>query len=207
MTERMTLLLGGTGKTGRRVAAGLTARHRLSGSAPDLASRPFDWENPGTWPAALEGTEAVSTASVGSAPPREPSSAASRRPLHPRAIQPSIEQKEYRHAMDAPTTFGILVFAGVAMAQPSLPSDVSRPRTVASPEGGGASLSALADPEAGRCPAPWLRRNERFLGTAGRGTSGKLHRRGAGPARDGTLCLVQPSGTTRSRRPRTSEPS
>jgi uncharacterized protein YbjT (DUF2867 family) len=41
MTETTRLVLGGTGKTGRRVA------ERLSRSAPVL----FDWERPATWAA------------------------------------------------------------------------------------------------------------------------------------------------------------
>ena len=58
MTKRMTLVLGATGKTGRRVAGGLGARHQ-----PRLGSRsgnpPFDWENSATWPGALRDVEAV----------------------------------------------------------------------------------------------------------------------------------------------------
>jgi uncharacterized protein YbjT (DUF2867 family) len=49
----MTLVLGGTGKTGRRVAERLRAR----GVPVRIGSRsgepPFDWENQGTWEAAL----------------------------------------------------------------------------------------------------------------------------------------------------------
>jgi uncharacterized protein YbjT (DUF2867 family) len=54
-----TLVLGGTGRTGRRVAARLAARgvpvrpgHR--GGVP-----PFDWDDPATWPPALAGVGSV----------------------------------------------------------------------------------------------------------------------------------------------------
>lgn len=57
--EKPVLVLGGGGKTGRRVAERLTAR----GIPIRLGSRsgapPFDWENPAAWPAALEGASAV----------------------------------------------------------------------------------------------------------------------------------------------------
>ena len=50
-----TLVLGGTGKTGRRVAERLTRR----GMRVRIGSRSgmprFNWENPATWPAAVEG--------------------------------------------------------------------------------------------------------------------------------------------------------
>ncbi|MET4927443.1 NmrA family transcriptional regulator [Streptomyces sp. PSRA5] len=56
---RPTLVTGGTGKTGRRVAARLTER----GLPVRIASRggeiPFVWEEPDTWDAALEGVGAV----------------------------------------------------------------------------------------------------------------------------------------------------
>ncbi len=59
MVERTILVLGGTGKTGRRVAAGLRARHRpvRLGSRSGVPS--FDWEKPATWGGALQGVEAV----------------------------------------------------------------------------------------------------------------------------------------------------
>jgi uncharacterized protein YbjT (DUF2867 family) len=58
-TKGITLVLGGTGKTGRRVAERLQAR----GVATRIASRSsrsaFDWNDPDSWDAALEGvTEA-----------------------------------------------------------------------------------------------------------------------------------------------------
>jgi uncharacterized protein YbjT (DUF2867 family) len=59
MNSRTTLVLGGTGKTGRRVAERLRAR----GLAVRLGSRagtpPFDWEAPGTWPAVLQNAGAA----------------------------------------------------------------------------------------------------------------------------------------------------
>ncbi|MER8551284.1 NAD(P)H-binding protein [Mesorhizobium sp. M0976] len=54
-----TLILGGTGKTGRRLAERLTAR----GLPVQIGSRsgtpPFDWENSTTWEPALDGVGAV----------------------------------------------------------------------------------------------------------------------------------------------------
>src|SRR5688500_13165040 len=51
----LTLITGGTGKTGRRVADRLKAR----GHAVRIGSRsgapPFDWDDRATWPAALQG--------------------------------------------------------------------------------------------------------------------------------------------------------
>ena len=55
----LTLVVGATGKTGRRVAERLLA----SGVSVRLGSRSatprFDWEEPSTWPAALAGTSAA----------------------------------------------------------------------------------------------------------------------------------------------------
>jgi uncharacterized protein YbjT (DUF2867 family) len=54
-TTRPTLVLGGTGKAGRRVAEQLIAR----GMPVRVGSRPadlrFDWEDPATWRPALDG--------------------------------------------------------------------------------------------------------------------------------------------------------
>jgi uncharacterized protein YbjT (DUF2867 family) len=59
MKEKKLLVLGGTGKTGRRIAERLKAR----GCNVRIGSRngtpPFDWENPSTWAAAVDGIEAV----------------------------------------------------------------------------------------------------------------------------------------------------
>ena len=55
----LTLVLGGTGKTGRRVVARLTAQ----GEPVRIGSRsggvPFDWADPGTWAPALDGAKAA----------------------------------------------------------------------------------------------------------------------------------------------------
>lgn len=54
-----TLVLGGTGKTGRRIAAGLAAR----GASVRVGSRsgapPFDWSDEAGWDACLEGMDAA----------------------------------------------------------------------------------------------------------------------------------------------------
>lgn len=59
MSNDTTLVLGATGKTGRRVAA----RLRLSGIPVRAASRSseirFDWSNPASWDAALRGVSAA----------------------------------------------------------------------------------------------------------------------------------------------------
>jgi uncharacterized protein YbjT (DUF2867 family) len=57
--KNITLVLGGTGKTGRRVAERLTEL----GVPVRIGSRSrtpkFDWENQSTWAAALENVRAV----------------------------------------------------------------------------------------------------------------------------------------------------
>lgn len=54
--HQLTLVLGATGKTGRRVLDRLDA----AGVPTRAGSRPhFDWERPETWPGALEGVAAV----------------------------------------------------------------------------------------------------------------------------------------------------
>ena len=59
MKEALKLVLGGTGKTGRRVVQGLEAR----GFGVRIGSRAavpgFDWDDARTWAAALEGVDAV----------------------------------------------------------------------------------------------------------------------------------------------------
>ena len=57
--HKPTLVLGATGKTGRRVlarlqAAGVPTRAGSRGAAP-----PVDWEDPSTWPAVLDGASAA----------------------------------------------------------------------------------------------------------------------------------------------------
>ncbi len=59
LSKKNVLVLGGTGKTGSRVARLLQAKgvHVRIGSRN--ASPAFDWENSATWPAALQGMDAV----------------------------------------------------------------------------------------------------------------------------------------------------
>jgi uncharacterized protein YbjT (DUF2867 family) len=54
-----TLVLGGTGKTGRRVAGRLTARGLPVRIGSRSAERPFDWDDRSTWANALEGVGSV----------------------------------------------------------------------------------------------------------------------------------------------------
>jgi uncharacterized protein YbjT (DUF2867 family) len=57
--KMMTVIVGGKGKTGRRVADGLAARglrHRVASRSSDI---PFDWTDESTWKAALEGADAL----------------------------------------------------------------------------------------------------------------------------------------------------
>jgi uncharacterized protein YbjT (DUF2867 family) len=57
--DALTLVVGGTGKTGRRVAerlAKLGARTRIGSRSGDI---PFDWDDRRTWDAALAGVDAV----------------------------------------------------------------------------------------------------------------------------------------------------
>ncbi|HEX2312092.1 MAG TPA: NAD(P)H-binding protein [Thermomonospora sp.] len=57
--NEITLVLGGTGKTGRRVAERLTARGVPVRIGSRSAAIPFDWADPATWPAALHGVTSV----------------------------------------------------------------------------------------------------------------------------------------------------
>jgi uncharacterized protein YbjT (DUF2867 family) len=54
-SSTLTLVTGGTGKTGRRVAERLTARGLPVRIGSRSGSPAFDWEDRSTWPAALEG--------------------------------------------------------------------------------------------------------------------------------------------------------
>ena len=58
-SEGITLVLGGTGKTGRRVAERLQARGIETRIASRSATPSFDWNDPSNWEAALEGVTAV----------------------------------------------------------------------------------------------------------------------------------------------------
>ncbi|MEW2070790.1 NAD(P)H-binding protein [Streptomyces sp. NPDC007346] len=53
------LVLGGTGKTGRRVVARLRELGVETRAASRSGQTPFDWESPATWAPALEGAAAV----------------------------------------------------------------------------------------------------------------------------------------------------
>lgn len=55
----MTLVLGGTGKTGRRVAEHLKARGVPTRLASRSGASPFDWNDRSTWEAALSGVRAA----------------------------------------------------------------------------------------------------------------------------------------------------
>jgi uncharacterized protein YbjT (DUF2867 family) len=54
-----TLVLGGTGKTGRRIVQRLRAAGRPVRVGTPSATPPFDWTDEATWPAALDGVGAV----------------------------------------------------------------------------------------------------------------------------------------------------
>jgi uncharacterized protein YbjT (DUF2867 family) len=58
-TPRPTLVLGGTGKTGRRVAERLAARGLPVRLGSRSANPPFDWVDESTWTPALRGVAAV----------------------------------------------------------------------------------------------------------------------------------------------------
>ena len=58
-SEDITLVLGGTGKTGRRVAQRLASHGVQTRIASRSADTPFDWDAPNTWPAVLDGVTAV----------------------------------------------------------------------------------------------------------------------------------------------------
>ena len=59
MTTNTTLVLGGTGKTGRRVVERLTARGRPTRVGSRSGEPPFDWEDRATWAPALRGVASV----------------------------------------------------------------------------------------------------------------------------------------------------
>lgn len=63
-TAQLTLVTGGTGKTGRRVAARLTELGVPVRIGSRAADPPFDWEDSATWDAALAGARAVYIAYV-----------------------------------------------------------------------------------------------------------------------------------------------
>jgi uncharacterized protein YbjT (DUF2867 family) len=57
--DRPILVIGGTGKTGRRVAERLRDRGVPVRIGSRSSTTPFDWEDPSTWPAALDGVRAA----------------------------------------------------------------------------------------------------------------------------------------------------
>ena len=57
--EETVLVLGGTGKTGRRIAERLRARGIPIRIGSRSGEQPFDWKDQSTWAAALEGMRAV----------------------------------------------------------------------------------------------------------------------------------------------------
>jgi uncharacterized protein YbjT (DUF2867 family) len=57
--KKMTLVLGGTGKTGRRVAERLKARGMPTRVGSRSGEPPFDWEDAATWAPALQNVESV----------------------------------------------------------------------------------------------------------------------------------------------------
>jgi uncharacterized protein YbjT (DUF2867 family) len=59
MTQLPVLVLGATGKTGRRVIDRLAARGVPTRAGSRSAEPPFDWEDRSTWAPALDGTGAV----------------------------------------------------------------------------------------------------------------------------------------------------
>jgi len=58
-TQQNTLVLGATGKTGRRVVDRLAARGVPTRMGSRSAELPFDWEDPGTWQPALRDIASV----------------------------------------------------------------------------------------------------------------------------------------------------
>lgn len=58
-SKGITLVVGGTGKTGRRVAERLQARGVETRIASRSSAPAFDWHDPGTWNAVLEGVRAA----------------------------------------------------------------------------------------------------------------------------------------------------
>ena len=59
MEEKKILILGGNGKTGRKVTKRLTDLGKNFRIGSRRETPPFDWQNPETWPGALEGMDAA----------------------------------------------------------------------------------------------------------------------------------------------------
>ena len=58
-SEKLTLVLGGTGKTGRRVLERLRSRSVLARAASRVGDPPFDWGDQDTWDAVLDSVTAA----------------------------------------------------------------------------------------------------------------------------------------------------
>lgn len=72
MRNETTLVIGGTGTTGRRVAARLRAQGVPTRAASRSGDTFFDWGDQGTWQAALDGAAAAYIVPLDSAPSRTP---------------------------------------------------------------------------------------------------------------------------------------
>ena len=59
MKQLPILVIGSTGKTGRRIVQQLEASGHPVREGSRRSDTPFDWEQPATWPAALQGVGAV----------------------------------------------------------------------------------------------------------------------------------------------------
>ena len=59
MSSSPILVLGATGKTGRRIVQRLLARGHAVRKGSRQGDPPFDWQDPGTWASAVRGVEAV----------------------------------------------------------------------------------------------------------------------------------------------------
>ena len=59
MKDRPILVIGSTGKTGRRVAERLEAQGRTVRRGARRSAIPFDWDRPDTWAEALDGVGAA----------------------------------------------------------------------------------------------------------------------------------------------------
>lgn len=72
MTTKPVLILGGTGKTGRRLAERLTARNIPVRIGSRAGTPPFDWLDKETWGPSLEGVGAVYISYIQTSPCRAP---------------------------------------------------------------------------------------------------------------------------------------
>ena len=59
MNDSQILVLGSTGKTGRRIAQLLLEQGHTVKHGSRRADPPFEWEKPGNWPAVLQGVKAI----------------------------------------------------------------------------------------------------------------------------------------------------